>query len=401
MCEDPPTIFFGMGKNAQVLSITESFGQGILFLLTPFWSLFVLDLGASISIIGFLAFVLGATKLVFQPIVGYLTDRLGRKKLVVWGGFLSSFAPFIYFFSTRWEHLIIGVFLEAFNNIVLPARQAMFADSVEPERRATAFATIHTLFAIFSAIMPIMGGFLIERVGLLPGMRVMFLVAGVIMILASFGRWIFLSENYIQQKNLSEKLDIGLIVSDILEPVRKIKALQVVLFGAFLYSLAVGILTRYSVVYATRIIGLSTVQWGFISSGIGAIGIFTRIPTGRMIDRFGRKLSILISYTIRPVFIVCFTLASQFNQVLLIQMIDNLIAYVQQPALEAMMVDISSKDKRGRVFGSFNIVPGIALTISPMIGAFLWNFAGETWPFYLSALFCLLASITVSQFLGK
>jgi MFS family permease len=320
---------------------------------------------------------------------------------VVWGGFLSSFAPFIYFFSSKWEHLIIGVFLEAFNNIVLPARQAMFADSVEPDRRATAFATIHTLFAVFSTIMPVIGGLLIERTGLLPSMKAMFLVSGVIMLLASFSRWMFLIEDYKQKQSLSDKIDLGLIISDIFEPVRKIKALQVVLCGAFFYSLAVGILTRYSVVYATRIIGLSTVQWGFISSGIGAIGIFTRIPTGRMIDRFGRKLSILISYTIRPVFIVCFTLASQFNQVLLIQMIDNLIAYVQQPALEAMMVDISSKDKRGRVFGSFNIVPGIALTISPMIGAFLWNFAGETWPFYLSALFCLLASIIVSQFLGK
>ncbi|MCK4703476.1 MFS transporter, partial [Candidatus Bathyarchaeota archaeon] len=151
--------FLGMGRNALVLSVTESVGQGILFLVSPFWALFVLDIGASLPVLGLLGFILGLTRIALQPPVGYLTDRIGRKRLVVWGGFVASFAPFIYFFATRWEHLIPGVVLEAFTNIVLPARQAMFADSVEPERRATAFATIHTLFAVFSMTMPVLGGF--------------------------------------------------------------------------------------------------------------------------------------------------------------------------------------------------------------------------------------------------
>jgi MFS family permease len=390
-----------MGRNALVLSITESFGQGILFLMTPFWSLFVLDMGASLSILGFLAFILGFTRIALQLPVGYLTDRIGRKKLVVWGGLVASFAPFVYFSATRWEHLILGVILEAFTNIVLPARQAMFADAVEPERRATAFAAIHTLFAAFSMTMPVIGGFLLERVGLLSGMRSIFLVSGVTMLLTSLGRWILLREDFARQPSPDERPSLGRVASEMFEPIRSLRALQVVLLGAFLYSLAVGVLTRYSVVYATSIIGLSTAQWGLVAGGIGAIGILTRLPTGRLIDRFGRKISILLSYAIRPVFIIAFTLAPGFSQVLLIQMADNLFAYVQQPALEALVIDISSKEKRGRTYGAMNMIPGIALTVSPMLGAFLWESVGAAWPFYFSALASVLAATLVFVFLRE
>ena len=401
MGEESTGSFLGMGRNALVLSITESVGQGILFLMTPFWSLFVLDMGASLSILGFLAFILGLTRIALQLPVGYLTDRIGRKKLVVWGGLVASFAPFVYFSATRWEHLIPGVVLEAFTNIVLPARQAMFADAVEPERRATAFAAIHTLFAVFSMTMPVIGGFLLERVGLLSGMRAVFLVSGVTMLLASLGRWVFLREDFAQQSSPDERPSIGRIVSEMFEPVRSLRALQVVLLGAFLYSLAVGVLTRYSVVYATSVIGLSTAQWGLVAGGIGAMGILTRLPTGRLIDRFGRKISVLLSYAIRPVFITAFTLATGFSQVLLIQMADSLFAYVQQPALEALVIDIASKERRGRTYGAMNMIPGIALTVSPMLGVFLWESVGAAWPFYFSALASVLAAALVFVFLRE
>lgn len=401
MGEESTGSFLGMRRNALVLSITESLGQGILFLMTPFWSLFVLDMGASLSILGFLAFILGLTRIALQLPVGYLTDRIGRKKLVVWGGLVASFAPFIYFSATRWEHLIPGVVLEAFTNIVLPARQAMFADAVEPERRATAFAAIHTLFAAFSMTMPVIGGFLLERVGLLSGMRTVFLISGVTMLLASLGRWVLLREDFAYQPSSDERPSLGRVASEMFEPIRSLRALQVVLLGAFLYSLAVGVLTRYSVVYATSVIGLSMAQWGLVAGGIGAIGILTRLPTGRLIDRFGRKISILLSYAIRPVFITAFTLATGFSQVLLIQMADNLFAYVQQPALEALVIDIASKEKRGRTYGAMNMIPGIALTVSPILGAFLWESVGAAWPFYFSALASALAAALVFVFLRE
>ena len=196
--------FLGMTGNALVMLVTEPVGQGVLFLTQMFWSLYVLELGASLFTLSLLAFVSGLIKVIMQIPVGYLSDRVGRKSLVFWGGLIPSFAPFTYLFATRWEHLIPGVILEAFTNIVLPARQAMFADAIEADKRATAFAAIHTIFSLFSTAMPIIGGFLLERSGVIQGMHVAFLFSGVIMIITGLARGVFLKETMVLTKKHAE-----------------------------------------------------------------------------------------------------------------------------------------------------------------------------------------------------
>jgi len=393
--------FLGLRGNALVMSITETVGQGILSLTSTFWSLYVLDLGASISILGLLGLVQGLFRVLIQIPAGYLTDKMGRKKLVIWGGFISSFAPFTYFLATRWEHLIPGVMLEAFTNIVLPARQAMFADAVDPKRRATAFATIHTLMAVPSTSLPIIGGYLLERMGMLPGMRLAFLITGVVMLSAGLGRALYLKESLTVEKRITERLSFRGTLLDIFEPVIRLGVLRIAIFGAFLYSLAAGVVMRYSVVYAVDIIGISKPQWGLVHGAMGVIGILTRIPIGRTIDRLSRKLSILVSYATRPIFIVAFALSKNFQQVLLIEIGNHIFSYFQQPALEALVIDIASTQRRGRAYGALNTIPGIASTIAQILGAFFWEAFGAAWAFYFSALFTAAAAVILLAFLQE
>lgn len=393
-------VFLGMRGNALVMLVIEPIGQGVLFLTRTFWSLYVLELGASLYILGLLAFISGLIRVLMQAPVGYLSDRIGRKSLVFWGGLISSLAPFTFFFATRWEHLIPGVILEAFTNVVLPARQAMFADAIEADKRATAFAAIHTAFSLFSTAMPIIGGFLLERSGVIQGMRVALLFSGVVMIITSVARGVFLRETMIPTKRPAE-FSIKESIQDMFEPVIKLDTLRVAIFAAFLFSLAVGFLTNYSVVYAVDVIGLSKVQWGIVAGGMGMVGIVTRIPIGLMIDRFSRKLCILISYATRPLLILAFTLATNFPQVLIIQMADNIFGYVQQPALEALVTDVASEERRGRAYGALNFVPGTALMIGPVLGAYLWDLFGAAWAFYASALASAAAAVLLSVFLNE
>ena len=385
----------GLRGNALVMSITETVGQGILFFTSTFWSLYVLHMGASISMLGFLGLVQGLFRVLMQIPAGYLTDKIGRKKLVVWGGFISSFAPFTYFLATRWEHLIPGVMLEAFTNIVLPARQAMFADAVDPKRRATAFATFHTLMGIPLTTLPIIGGYLLEKMGILPGMRLAFLISGIVMLLASLGRAIYLKESLVIEKKSVGKFSCKGTLLNIFEPVIRLSTLRIAIFGAFLYALATGIVTRYSVVYAVDVIGLSKSQWGLIQGVMGVVGILTRIPVGRIIDKFSRKASILISYATCPMFILAFALSKNFQQVLLIETGNQIFTYFQQPALEALVIDVASTQRRGRAYGALNTIPGIALTIAQMLGAFFWEAFGAEWAFHSSALFTATAAVTI------
>jgi MFS family permease len=383
------------------MTVTETFGQGVLFLTSTFWALYVLELGASLAVVGILGLIQGLIRVLLQAPVGYLSDRVGRKRLIVWGGLLASIAPFTYFFALDWVWLIPGVILEGFTNTVLPARQAMFAAAVDPERRATAFAVFHTSFAIAASVMPVVSGFILERMGLLSGMRLVFLVSGVVMVIASVGRAILLKEDLLPEKGSGEGFHFGQVLREIFEPVARLRALRVVIMGSFLFSLTVGILSRYSVVYAVDMIGLSKIEWGLIAGGLGVIGIFTRIPIGRMVDRLSRKKSLLMSYAIRPLWVLAFAFSGNFLQVLVVQLLDNIFGYIQQPTLEAFVIDVTPAGKIGRAYGAMNMIPGIALTVAPLLGAFLWEAFGAAWAFYVSAGFSTSAAIVVWAFLEE
>jgi len=387
--------YLGLKGNALVMTFTETIGQGVLYLTSAFWSLYVLELGASLAMVGLLGFIQGLIRVFLQAPVGYLTDKKGHKRLVVWGGFIASFAPFVYLFANNWVYLIPGVILEAFTNVVLPARQAMFAFAIDPDKRATAFAAIHTFFAVASSVLPVVGGYMLEWMGLIPGMRLAFLLSGIVMLVASAGRALYLREDFVKGDVPYEEFSFKRVMVDIFEPILTLKALKIALLGAFLFSMAAGILTRYSVVYAVDIIGLSKVEWGLVAGGMGVVGILTRIPIGRMIDRFSRKMCIFLSYATRPVVILAFAQSTTFLQVLITQMLDNVFGYIQQPALEAFVVDVAPTAGMGRAYGALSMIPGISLTVSPMIGAFIWESAGAPWAFYASASFIAVAAAII------
>lgn len=61
MCEESFYSFLVMGINAQVISIAVFNGQGILFLMTSYWSLFIMEMIVYLSALGFFPFFLGET----------------------------------------------------------------------------------------------------------------------------------------------------------------------------------------------------------------------------------------------------------------------------------------------------------------------------------------------------
>jgi MFS family permease len=103
--------FLGLRGNALTMTATETLGQGILFLTSAFWALYVLELGASLAVVGILSLIQGLIRTLLQAPVGYVSDRFGHKKLIVWGGLIASFAPLTYFFADNWVLLIPGVIL--------------------------------------------------------------------------------------------------------------------------------------------------------------------------------------------------------------------------------------------------------------------------------------------------
>jgi len=382
----------GLRGDALVISLTEFIHDSGLHLTRSFWALYALSLDGSLAILGLFGLINGLGNIVFQPLCGYLSDKVGRKKPVVVGGFIVAAGPFLEAVATHWTGLIPGRILESFDGGLWSARQALFADSADPERRGVSFATFYMIMSLTASVMPIIGGIFLDVMGL-NGIRILLAVAGLVRLLQSILNAKFLREEEqsgnVQVQTLAEKRlrssSAKGFVREMFEPIVTRKMLQVMLVAATAASFSMGLVESFNVIYVTTFIGLSKTEWGLVQSAAGFVNMFLRIPLGGVTDRYGRRRCILVDYGFRPLYTLLFVHVKGFTQLLALNALNVPVQDIGSSAWQALTADVTPADKRGRIYGTFGMTRSIFASIAPSIGALLWEAYGPVPTFYLVA----------------
>jgi DHA1 family tetracycline resistance protein-like MFS transporter len=105
-------------------------------------------------------FVFAAMQFVFAPVVGMLSDRFGRRPVILMSNFglgcdylLMALAP-----SLSW--LLLGRFISGITSSSIPTANAYIADVTPQEQRAAKFGMLGAAFGLGFVIGPAIGGFL-------------------------------------------------------------------------------------------------------------------------------------------------------------------------------------------------------------------------------------------------
>ncbi|MGZ9164939.1 MAG: MDR family MFS transporter, partial [Anaerolineales bacterium] len=152
------------------------------FMLYPFFALYLtqkFDIG--MSTVGILFATFSVSGFVGSALGGALTDRMGRKGVIIFSLVLSSlsalgmgFAPSLAVF------IAVSVIVGTLSNIGGPAHEAVVADLLPPEKRAEGYGIIRVIFNLAVIIAPAIAGLLIARSYIL-----LFIVDAVISLIAA------------------------------------------------------------------------------------------------------------------------------------------------------------------------------------------------------------------------
>lgn len=124
------------------------------------WPLYVERLGGGPVVVGALSTIAGiATALVVLP-GGWLSDRVDRKKVLVWGWAVAVPVPFSFAMAPRWEWLLPGVLLYFGSAFSTPALQAVVLAEAPEERLSTAYNVVMSVFGAGMVLGPPVGGYL-------------------------------------------------------------------------------------------------------------------------------------------------------------------------------------------------------------------------------------------------
>lgn len=135
------------------------------FMLYPFFALYLtqkFDIG--MSTVGILFAIFSVTGMAGSALGGALTDRMGRRTVIVASLILSSLSALgMGFAPTMSIFIIVVVFVGTLSSIGHPAHEAVVADLLPPEKRAQGYGIIRVVFNVAVIIAPPIAGLLIAH----------------------------------------------------------------------------------------------------------------------------------------------------------------------------------------------------------------------------------------------
>jgi MFS family permease len=173
--------------NVLVLMVSWVLMQFSMPIPDTYYSLFVLELGATPFIIGLIEFASFVALALVQFPGGYLADKCGRRKLIITMTFGVGLANILFALAPSWHFILIGAVISNLCLIYQPALWAIMADSLPPEKRGIGFSTLG-ITNVVSVASPLIAGFLYLRYGLVEGIRIAYLLVFLAFFLAGIVR---------------------------------------------------------------------------------------------------------------------------------------------------------------------------------------------------------------------
>ncbi|NIO38037.1 MFS transporter, partial [Candidatus Bathyarchaeota archaeon] len=307
MRQEEENLRFGfITRNYLVLTLTSTLWGISASICNTYFSLYVFELGGTETIIGLITAIGNGTFVVFAIIGGHIADLYGRKKIVGLMTVFLGLSQLLTAFSPNWQFLALAMIIVNICWIFEPAFWAILADSINAQKRGTAFALYSCLSFLPWAIMPSIGGYLIDVYGTLATMRWSYVGLTIVGVIAGIIRWFLLAETISTKRSkTSQHFIIKRAVKLIKEAFREhlqtwswmphsaLALTAIYILWAFEFGLA----EPYWIVYAEKVIGVTSTQWGIITATGSAISIVSKILlVGRLLDRFSRR-KILLTIT--------------------------------------------------------------------------------------------------------
>jgi MFS family permease len=372
--------------NMGILLLTAILFRIVFDVVNPYFSLYVLALGGSyfdIALISVVGSVFGLASTIFA---GSLTDVIGRKRLVVFLGAFETSINLIYSQAPSWEFLLLGRTLRSFSQgFRQPALSALIADSTNPEDRTLSLALWQTRSAM-AFFSPFVGGLLIDRLDIVPAMRLSYLIAFFVQSSIPIIRYKYVKETLTNvNRDVLGGLRSALIeIKDIPFKVSRQVLLLIGIQAAL--SFAISIPASYWVVYGTKdVVGLTASEWGLTTMVQTAIMGVSTIFFGLAADKYGKSKLILFSLLSSPLATALFPLCKNFIQILVLRSALSLLTSMRSAALSAIVIDYSPRIFRGRLNAFQRLASRSMAIFGSLLGGYLYQDFSKPFPFFVDA----------------
>ena len=396
-------------RNLLVVTLSQCLSMFASFLWRPFWGLYILELGGSKSILGALATLQMFSTLLLQLPGGMLADRFGRRRVILISSLFGFLPPLIFRLSSHWTMLIPGIIASSLSAAAMPARNALIAESLPPESRATGFGAYTMSWYLFIVVAYPFGGYIMDSMGVIPGVHLGLVTSFFVMFPIMVIQWRYLTETLSSDSGKVQGGTVPRRGAALSQLRRAPKVIWKLIIVAILSSFGFQIFWSFIVVYCTEELGLSKMQWSIASILANLIAAIFMMPSGFLSDRNRRKPIIILSQIMVSLASVGYILSSGFNGLILARVMGgigeglggNVMGSVGGPVWQALITEVAPAEYRGSVLGLVGTLSRAVCTPAPMVGGFLYENVSPQAPFYVSSALGLIGVIFFALFVKE
>ena len=330
-------------------------GFGLLFPVIP---LYAEGLGASLPLIGVAVGAFSYAAALTMIPFGMLSDRLGRRGLMVVGLAMFTVAPLLYVWvQSPMQLILVRVFHGLASAAFIPPANALVVDMSPPERRGEAIGWFTAAIMIGFIVGPVSGGFLLNCCGF----NATFYASSAASVLA-----LLLILPWLKgMAGKPEQAQAGDGFRAWLRQRRALGALVAVLFTVFGSGTIVAFLPLHG-----ENISVTASQVGIIITAIYASSALLRAPAGILSDRIGREIVIVLGFVVSALSVASFALLGSFSLFIVAGAAFGAGMGLAMTASFALAADLASLNARGLAMGASNsaLQAGLGIGATAMAG---------------------------------
>ena len=352
------------------------------------WQPYMMTLGGSTPLIGFILSVWTAVNALAQLVTGELCDSIGRKKVLTAYYIFSIAGLIIAAVAQSWIYFIaVNILFGLADALGEPAFNPIFAESVPKEKIAIAMSLLTLTWSLPGFYSKALGGYFGDLIG---GKSVIYIVIVVEIISLT---WFYLTVKETLTETKPFKLRAVLRnIQGISKPNQKlVNFYAVAILDRFGWMITSGIL----VAIFTEAFNFTLTQIGLLLT-LEMIAItLTSIPAGKALDRYGPKKGITVALLINAFSFLGYAMASSFSGFAILQVFKGVCIGIWDPGFTSYLSKIIPENERGKNFGNINSIRGLVSIPAPFIGALLFKYIGFRGLFLVSTFF-VVASFLAS-----
>ncbi|MHB8779144.1 MAG: MDR family MFS transporter [Anaerolineales bacterium] len=347
-----------------VITFIDRIGGSLLF---PFFALYITSkFNVGMADAGMLFAAFSISSFAGSTIGGALTDRFGRKGIIIFGLIASSFSTVAMGYVTSFHFFfVLAFFIGVLTDVAGPAHQAMIADILPEEKRADGYGILRVAFNLSVVIGPAIGGLLAARSYLL-----LFLSDAVISLLAVILIAIFLPETKPQAHPDAPKETMAGTFAGYGQVFRNTA------FMLFLGAVMLQVFTYMNMntslgVYLRNEHGTLESGYGLLLSINAAMVVLMQFPITRRITKYPPLLMMAFGTFLYVIGFSMYGFVSTYIMFVVAMVIITIGEMLVSPVSQALVASFAPEDMRGRYMAVSGFSWGLPFAVGPYLAGLI------------------------------